>query len=235
MRQVCFIGDGLIQGLGDASGAGWAVRLGLGERRANRHLLVHNLGVAYETSSDIARRWRSETLNRLHEADAGGVVFSFGLFDMAEINGDGISVPLLEALANAELMISEAASIWPVLWVGPAPVRPDAPPLIVGTRSLSVSNARLRALSEGYLDIAQRLAVPFLDLADIMPHSPAWKAAQEAERGVFPSADGHQAIADAVAAWAPWQSWMKGDVSVSSLNPASASVKVRAGGLVGSF
>lgn len=219
MRQICFIGDGITQGLGDESGAGWAVRLGLAEAANGRRLLTHNLGVAYQTSTEIGSRWRAEALSRLHDADAAGVVFSFGLFDMADILGDGISVPLLEALSNAEAMIADAAAIWPVLWVGPPPVHADAPPLRLGTRSLSVSNARLRALSEGYKESAQRLGVPYLDIAEVLTANPAWRKTEAETSGIFPSGTGHQLIADTVRSWSAWQSWMRGDINVTRLAP----------------
>ncbi|WP_019646846.1 GDSL-type esterase/lipase family protein [Novispirillum itersonii] len=211
MRRICFFGDGLVAGQGDETGLGWVGRLCAIERSAGRTFSGYALGIEGNTSRDIQARWRSEAERRAGVPRAGvfttgGLVFSFGVHDMAEVQGRGIRVPLPEVLANAEEMLSEAREAWPVLWIGPLPSLPGATgPYPAET----FSGARTVALSTAFRDLARDLAIPYLDLCSLLPSDPAWRQASAGRSDLFPDGAGHQAIAAVVRRWAPWRTWME--------------------------
>lgn len=211
MRRICFFGDGLVTGQGDEAGLGWVGRLCAIERSAGRVFSGYALGIEGNTSRDILGRWRSEAerragLPRAGVFSTGGLVFNFGLHDMAEVQGRGIRVPLPEVLANAEEILSEAREAWPVLWIGPLP----SPPGATGPYAAETfSGARTVALSTAFRDLARDLAIPYLDLCSVLPADPAWRQATAGRADLFPDGGGHQAIAAVVRRWAAWRTWME--------------------------
>lgn len=208
MQDICFIGDGIVMGFGDEAFSGWPGRLAVLESARGRHVRPFNLGVAFDTSEGVRRRWRAEAGARLQGAEQAGLVFSFGLCDMAERIGDGIRVPLMDSMVNAEAIMAEAVARWPVLWIGPAPVRRHSAP--VGSRGTwdRFSMARLEGLNAAYRDIATQAGVPYLDVIEAFRSDATWQAALAAGNGVFPTGQGHQHLAELIRRWMPWRAWM---------------------------
>lgn len=215
MKTVCVFGDSVALGRGDEAASGWPVRLAALEGAAGHQLTVYNLSVAQDTSIDVADRWQADCRVRLRRAGAAaGLVFSFGLYDMADEAGIGtegaLRVPLMESMVQAEAIIAAAAEVRPVLWIGPAPVRPQAGPVVEDGHWMKFSRARLEALNAAYSDIARRLRVPYLDLVGLLDNSLPWQAAQRLGNGIHPVAEGHAVIAAAVHGWPAWRLWMDG-------------------------
>jgi lysophospholipase L1-like esterase len=137
-------------------------------------------------------------------------VFSFGLYDMADESGGALRVPLMESMAQAQAIVSAAAEVRPVLWVGPVPIRRQDEPVVEDGQWMKFSAHRLEALNAAYGDIARRLNVPYLDLFAVLGLSPEWQTAHRQGNGVHPVAQGHAALADAVHGWPAWRRWIDG-------------------------
>ncbi|SOD96066.1 Lysophospholipase L1 [Caenispirillum bisanense] len=207
MKKICFFGDGLAFGLGDADQGGWPNRLWRTESERVHDLQIYNLAVPTQTSADIAARWRREAEPRLAGVARSGLVFCFGLSDMADIDDQGIRVTLFETLAMAEKIITEAKAWRPVLWIGPAPMLRSAEPREEGGHWVAYSPARLAALNEAFGMLAAELGVPYLDLCAALGANRDYRRALIDGDGVHPTADGHAVVAEAVAAWSAWEDW----------------------------
>lgn len=215
MKGVCFFGDGTVLGIGDGlplgGQPGWPGRLLALERLAGRPFLGFNLGVPGDTSGALLCRWRAEAELRAPACDGDlGLVFSFGREDMAEIAGEGIRVPLMESVLNVERLMTEARTIWPVLWVGPPPLRPRVGPVMSGGRWHRFSNMRVRMLNDAYRDVAERLFIPYLDLFALFDDDVAWDRDLGAGDGIHPGPQGCARLAEAVSRWPAWREWMDG-------------------------
>lgn len=220
MKHICFFGDGVTQGLGDRHHMGWPERLAMLERtmRASAQgacalddapaLVPYNLSVPWDTSADIALRWQAEASARLQDHTQAGVVFNFGHGDMVDIDDDGVQVPLWDAAAYAESLICEASLLWPVLWIGPTPVAGSGGFYQSGQRTYHLTCGRVQAINDAYGDIACRKGIPYLNLLALLDANPAWQEAMRGGTGLFPSAAGHQAVAEIIHQWQPWRRWM---------------------------
>lgn len=207
MKKICFFGDGLAFGVGDADQGGWPARLWRREAERVHDLQVYNLAVPTQTSADIAARWRAEAEPRLTGVARSGLVFCFGLSDMADLDDQGIRIPLFDTLAWAEKIMAEARTWRPVLWVGPAPMLRSAEPREEGGRWVAYSPARLAALNEAFRALAGELGVPYLDLCAVLGDNKAYRRALIDGDGVHPTADGHALVAEVVAEWSAWGDW----------------------------
>lgn len=212
MKTVCMFGDGLTLGHAEEDGSSWPLRLAALEEASDHAVTIYDLSVVGDTTVDILDRWERECHSRLRRTGAGGLLFAFGLYDMAVEAGVGVRVPLLESMALAEDLMEAAAAAHPVLWIGPAPVASTVAPMLQDGRWLRFSRARLEALNTAYAEIASRLGVPYLDLMAALEAEPAWAAALAQGDGVHPTPDGHAVIARAVQRWPAWRAWMDGDV-----------------------
>jgi hypothetical protein len=56
--RICFIGDSLVNGVGDPTGLGWVGRVATAARRRGHDITAYNLGIRRDTSGDIAVRWQ---------------------------------------------------------------------------------------------------------------------------------------------------------------------------------
>jgi lysophospholipase L1-like esterase len=227
MKHICFFGDGLIQGIGDPLHVAWPERLaalenGLGaamgdlppafqvqDQLGGNGVRAYSLGIAWDTSAEIRLRWRDEAMARLLPHSKAGLVFSFGLADMAATDRGGMQQSLWDSTVHAEAILSEAASEWPVLWIGPPPIVRQPPAIIADGEVYHISAVRIQALNDAYADVAARCSIPYLNLIDILQHSPRWYEALDNGNGVFPSTLGHQIIAREVSRWDAWRQWME--------------------------
>ncbi|MDJ0948955.1 MAG: GDSL-type esterase/lipase family protein [Alphaproteobacteria bacterium] len=206
--RICFIGDSILQGTGDAECLGWPGRLGRREAAAGHDVTIYNLGVRAETTRDIAARWRAEATSRLPEPFPGALVFSFGVNDMAETPETGLRVPMAESLENARTILGAAAAWKPVLWVGPAPADMSRQPFSPGPGvSYSFQNDRTRELSGAYARMAEERAIPYFDSFGALADNPRWSGALAAGDGIHPVAAGYAQLAELIGAWPAWRAW----------------------------
>lgn len=205
--RLCVVGDSFVLGTGDAAFLGWPGRLARWARAHGHDVTLHNLGIRADTSLDIARRWRAECAARLPATHPNALVFSFGVNDAAEdLATVAIRVPHDESVATARAILAEATAWTRTLWVGPPfsddtrpPERPAPGP------AYRMSAERVATLNRAYADLADTLAVPYLDLFTPLSRSPAWRQALAQGDGAHPTDDGYALIADLVDAWEAWQ------------------------------
>ncbi|MBM3517442.1 MAG: hypothetical protein FJX56_06100 [Alphaproteobacteria bacterium] len=208
---TCFVGDSITLGTADAACLGWPARLAAAELARGHELTVYNLGVRANTTTQIAQRWRPECAARLPDLVPGGVVFNFGTNDTRQLAGGGVELTLDQSLANARAMVADAASWKPVLWVGQVPVYEPKQPLRSLTGAIyHFTNERVRQWTAAYAALAGELAVPFLDLYTSLVQDGAWNAQMALGDSVHPTATGYAMIAERVAAWPAWRSWLDG-------------------------
>lgn len=219
MKKICFFGDGLTFGVGDAEQGGWPARLWRQEVERVHDLQVYNLSVPTQTSADIAGRWRAEAETRLTGVARSGLAFCFGLSDMADIDDQGIRVALFDSLAWAEKIMTEAKTWRPVLWIGPAPMLRSAEPREEGGHWVAYSPARLAALNEAFRTLAAELNVPYLDLCAVLGENKDYRRALIDGDGVHPTAPGHAVVADVVSGWSAWQDWFPRPQQVVKRDP----------------
>jgi len=196
--RICFFGDSITNGTGDDEALGWVGRVAARARHNGRDVTSYNLGIRRDTSADIAGRWRGEAERRLppmcrHE---GLLAFSFGANDCADDERGGPRVPFKRALANTELILSEAAPFAPTIMIGPAPIQFEA------------ADRRAGALSSAQAELCERIGVPFLPIFDFVAACEPWR--QDAKRGdgVHPNKAGYAALADFVWQWPAFHAWL---------------------------
>lgn len=207
--RVCFMGDSITTGTGDADATGWPGRLCAAEAQRGNDVSCYNLGIRGQTTPEIAARWLIESEPRLPPHVDGRIVFMFGVNDAAEQDGVGRRVDPAETLSGAERMISSAAKRWPVLWLGPTPV-------VEGDVSISpgpgvtyrFSRARTAELNDGFRTLAGKLNVPYLDFFELLSGNEYWDAAMTAGDGVHPTGPGYAVMASAIEEWNAWRAWL---------------------------
>lgn len=209
--RICFVGDSVTVGTGDAACRGWPSYLSAEETiRRGHDISCYNLGIRAETSLDIAKRWRAEAAPRLPDHVSGRLVFMFGLNDCADFNGTGVRVPQDGSVAAAATMLAEAASWKPTIWVGMTPVRRIPPSIQPGPGvQYTFDRARTAALNRAYKRMAGELGIPYIDLHEVLAEDPGWDACMESGDGVHPDEAGHQRVARIVADAPAWRAWFK--------------------------
>ena len=192
--RICFVGDSFVNGVGDPACLGWTGRLCAEAGRAGYDITCYNLGVRRDTSADIARRWRAEVACRLPDECDGRVVLSFGVNDTTIEDGRR-RVSLDATLTNAQAILHEARTLYPLLVVGPPPVAD------------TVQNERIRALSFSLGQLCAREGVPYLETCKALLARPVWLREVAAGDGAHPGAAGYEALAQIVRAWSGWAAW----------------------------
>jgi acyl-CoA thioesterase I len=208
--RICFVGDSITLGQGDTESLGWPGRLGLRAMKNGHDITCYNLGIRGDTSTDIAMRWRMECERRLPGGASCGIVFMFGINDMAVQDDEAERVPMTTSLGNATAILSNAVKRYRCLWIGPTPVRKSvalkAPHLGATYEFDRQRNADLNA---AYRDLALKIQVPFLDLHSLTSGCREWRDVLEDGDGVHPTPAGHAYLANAVAQWLAWRDWLE--------------------------
>jgi acyl-CoA thioesterase-1 len=207
--RVCFIGDSITNGTGDARMLGWPGYLCQAEVQAGHDMTDYNLGIRGNTSDDIAPRWRAEVEARLPAAGLRcAIVFNFGLNDATEQEG-AMRVPLSASIKNARAMLGAAKEMHPTLWVGPSPVDDARMPLTTQEGFVrDKRNARSADYNLAFRALADELGVPYLDMMSALINEPAWPGMLD--DGLHPLAEGHQRMAAIVGAWPAWRALLSG-------------------------
>lgn len=202
-RTVCFVGDSIMLGTGDPAGRGWPGRLWRRENDRGRGYSHYNLGVRSDTSRNVARRWLAECMARMAPGAAGAIVFGFGVNDATE-EGGRPRVPLRECVATAESILGRAREIWPVLFVGPAPVDESRQPRRVSTGELRHKrNSAIAAYDAALSETARGLEIPYCSLFRELIEDAGWPGMLA--DGVHPAEAGCDRIAGFVAKWPAWR------------------------------
>ncbi|GAA3611304.1 GDSL-type esterase/lipase family protein [Marihabitans asiaticum] len=145
--SVVFIGDALVAGNGDPKAQGWVGRV-MGRTSVEGAYLTHyNLGVARQTSGEVAQRWEAEAPLRWRGASDRRLVVSMGRDDI-----DG-AVSLARHRLNLANILDECSSQGVGTFVvGPAPTgNPEA-------------DDQLRQITEAQKDVCERRGVHFVDV-----------------------------------------------------------------------
>ncbi len=206
--RICFVGDSIMVGSGDAGFLGWPGRACIAETRRGHDVTLYNLGVRGDTSELILPRWQAECRVRLPDHVNGALVFSFGTNDAAEEEGAGVRVPIEQSVANARAILEPARGWLPTLMLGPIPTIADMQPYIFPNGvAYRFSNERTASLSAAYGELCGELGIPYLDLMAALNADPAWAAHQRACDGVHAVGDGYAIIADTLTGWPAWRGW----------------------------
>lgn len=207
--RICFVGDSITVGSGDAGFLGWPGHLCVAETERGHDVTLYNMGVRGDTSEMVLPRWRAECDVRLPDHVNGRLVLSFGLNDTAEESGVGIRVPFEKSLANARAIIDEARGWLPTVMIGPVPLVDDMQPYIFPNGiAYHYVSARVGELNEAYAGLCSELEVPYLDVFAALSANPAWEQSQRDCDGVHATGAGYQLIADRVAEWPAWRDWL---------------------------
>jgi acyl-CoA thioesterase-1 len=201
--RIYFLGDSITLGANDSQKMGWPGRLTQGLMQGERSVATYNLGVNGDTSQHIRQRWRSEVEARNRNA-TGLLLFAFGFNDASNTEADEAQVSLQDSIANAEAIISEAKQVSRLLWIGPTPLDESVNPMVTPHATWKMYNQTLAEYDQAYADLADAMAVPYLQLFPEFLESSRYLAALISSDKVHPGDDGYQMITERIAAWDPW-------------------------------
>jgi len=191
---ICFFGDSLVNGTGDASCLGWAGRLCVPLKAQGRALTYYNLGVRKFASREILPRWEDEFKARQLEGFESRLVFAFGTGDTAYLNGRR-HVPLEETRENTRAILSRATGLAPVLFVGPPPVANEE------------HTARSREVNSLLGTVCAEIGVPYLDVFSRLVADQNYLNDVRGNDKVHPTGVGYGMMAEMVSAWPGWTEW----------------------------
>ncbi len=203
------VGDSIAAGTGDQRALGWPGRIAAEALAEGADLTIYDLGVRGDTSVDVARRWHAETDARLPQLFPGGIVFQYGLNDCTvRTYQDGRAERRVEAevtLANTRTLLTEAHTLQPTLFIGPAPIddsRPG-PQLVPGVLQIT-ANDDIRALDVRLGSVARDVGVAYLSVFDPLSADERWLRATRGGDGIHPTDEGYEAMAELVRRWPAW-------------------------------
>lgn len=206
--RICFVGDSITVGSGDADFLGWPGRACIAETERGHDVTLYNNGVRGDTSDMIMPRWQSECALRLPDHVNGRLVFSFGVNDMAEEKGRGVRVPIERSVANAREILAAAVDFRPTMMLGPVSTIDDMQPYIFPNGiSYYFESARCVELTARYAELCEELGIPYLDLFTARAGNTDWERHQRDCDGVHAVGAGYEIIAKLLTAWSGWRSW----------------------------
>ncbi len=203
--RICILGDDLATALGDAGGVGWMGHLSRAEVSFESRFEMMALGVAGETTRELASRAEAELSARLHDGASSLVLFCFGIADMSANEAEGIRLSLPESLYWAETILRNSLRNYPTLWVGPPPLRTKAVWRDSEGRVWHLNGSRLLGLNDAYKMLGAQLGVPYLDMMGALNRDRRWQRAIEKGNGVHPLSEGHAALANYIGRWSAWR------------------------------
>lgn len=203
--RICIFGDDLATPLGDAGGVGWMGQLSRAEASFGSRFEMMGLGVAGETTRELAARVEVEMAARLSDRAPSLVLFCFGVADMSSGETGGVRCSLPESLYWAETALRLALNQHPTLWIGPPLGRVKAGWRDAKGRVWYLNQGRMAALDDAYRGLAEQLRVPYLDLSQCLERDKRWQRAIEQGDGIHPNWEGHAALATHIGRWSAWR------------------------------
>ena len=204
--RICFIGASNVEGTGDEERRGWAGRLTILPPAVGKTIGFYNLGVGGDTTDMILSRWRAECEARILPEFEGALIISFGLNDAAEVEGEGLRLPLEQTIRNVTTAATEMKAWKSTIWVGPTPVVEAMMPM--NPRPGVVlwhQNSRLSELDATYARIADELDIPYMGIFHQLFTNDDYLRSLQQRDGLHPSGAGYAIMADIIAAWQPWR------------------------------
>ena len=193
--RICYIGDSFVNGTGDPQKLGWSGHLSAMSENSQREITHYNLGVRRETSEDIRERWEREVSSRLIDGTENYVVFSFGVNDTVEENGNE-RASILKSVANAKEILLGAKKRYPVIMIGPPPVDDSA------------QNRRIQMYDKAYKQLCEEHYIAYLSVFDTLISDDVWMKEVKSNDGAHPRAKGYRLLAEMIYRWDTW--WFKG-------------------------
>lgn len=192
--RVCFLGDSFVAGVGDPEHLGWVGRVAVRSHRAGQPLTAYNLGVRRQTSRDVLTRWSAECAQRLPADCDSRIAVSFGVNDVASVDGTTRVRPE-DTVANLGTLLSDSAGAgWPALVVGPPPIADQR------------QNDRTAGVDESFARLCAERAVPYVSVFACLVRSDTWMQQVADGDGSHPAAAGYRELADLI--WPRWRSWL---------------------------
>ncbi len=192
---ISFLGDSIVNGVGDPNALGWVGRLCASARGKGAQFTAYNLGVRRNSSASILERWADEVRRRRLPGMRMHLVFAFGVVDMVA-ESDQPLIPLEQSLANARAILEPACAAYPTLFVGP-PLMADP-----------AFTARITELAKAYAGLCKELGIPFLDLLPALQEAELYLEDLIQGDGVHPGRAGYGLIYHLVEDWPAWQAWL---------------------------
>ncbi|WP_370893542.1 GDSL-type esterase/lipase family protein [Janibacter sp. GXQ6167] len=188
--SLVYIGDSIVAGVGDPRAQGWVGRVAGRTSSSEASIQHYNLGVAGETSGEVAERWQVEAPLRWKGASERRLVVSVGRNDIV------VGLSLARHRLNLANILDEASSQGVSTFVvGPAPSGdPEIDPILAG-------------FSEAQRDVCARRGVPFVDCFTPLAGHEQWEADVAASSdGSHPGQAGYGLIAWLVLhhGWSEW-------------------------------
>ena len=143
---LVFLGDSLVNGVGDPKGQGWVTRVVGRTQHPDLRLSAYNLGLRGDTSAGVLARWQSEVPLRWEGRTERRLVLSVGTNDVL----GGVSLAR-HRLNTANILDNAASTGVSVFVVSPPPSDDEA------------LNDKLGVLVEAQGDVCARRGVPFVD------------------------------------------------------------------------
>lgn len=156
---LVFLGDSLVNGVGDPKGQGWVTRVVARSQHPEVRHTAYNLGVRGNTSADVLDRWRTEVPPRWRDGAERRLVVSVGANDVAR------GVTLARHRLNLANILDDATS------TGVAPFVVSPPPSLDGE-----VNDKLAVLVDAQADVCARRSVPFVDCFRPLLGHDQWRA-----------------------------------------------------------
>ncbi len=193
--RICFLGDSLTLGVGDAEARGWVGRVAAATRARGIDLTAYNLGVRGETTGEIEARFEHEVEPRLLPGADCRVVLCAGVADTVVLEGRLLSTESASVAALHALLSAAAARGLAALVVGPPPVAdPD-------------HDARIASLSSRFQSECADRGIPFIAVHGTLSRGGAWLGEVASGDGYHPGAAGYAELA-AVVLGGGWWEWL---------------------------
>lgn len=206
--RICFVGDSYINGSGDEQCLGWIGRLC--ERSFSRRfrLTSYDLGVRGQTTGEIRDRWKGECLARFPDGADNRVVLQFGINDIADVAGSGRRVEEDVSVENAEAIVTDAAGMFPTLWVGLPPANVACSPMRPSAgMEISFTQEAASALNQRFMALAAERGVPYLDIHTSLLADRDYMESLTRGDQMHCDGSGYGIMADTVDAWDAWSAW----------------------------
>lgn len=143
---LVFLGDSLVNGLGDPRGQGWVTRVVARSQTDDLELTAYNLGVRGASSADVLDRFRDECPPRFAGRGERRLVVSVGRNDVDK------HVSVARHRLNLATILDDAASTGIATFVVSPPPVTDAS-----------TNALLEVFVDAQADVCSRRGVHFVD------------------------------------------------------------------------